>query len=160
MNLERLEMMRVMMERVIAGSWEPDQSILSEVHRPTNLPLEVGKVNLYNWRAPTEQTNVCGFSACAVGHAAFDREFRKLGWRWVGGAPYFGNDGGWVAVYKFFEIRSTVGDMLFMSTKYKDSVRAQYRHLPMATREAKMVADRIEFLIQNGQDKFEQKYGF
>ncbi len=160
MNIERLEMMRVMMERVVAGSWEPDQSIFAEVYRPTSLPLEVNKVNLHSWREPSSTQNVCGYSACAVGHACFDEEFRKLGMRWVGSAPYFGDKGGWDGVRAFFEVDKRTSELLFGSFGYDHAARRKYEQLPVATREAKMVADRIESLIKNGKEQFLKQHGY
>jgi hypothetical protein len=160
MNLERLEMMRVMMERVVAGSWEPDQSIKAEIHRPANLPLQVERVALHDWRQRTGNMNACGFNACAVGHACFDPEFRKLGWAWNISAPSFDGSGGWYAVDKFFGTPRGISHRLFMASKYNNADRQPYEKLPAKHREAKMVADRVAFLIENGEEAFQQKFGY
>lgn len=136
MNRERLEMIRVMLERVVAGSWVPG----------TNAMIEA--VNLDTWR---EEQDGCGYTACAVGHACFDQAFNQLGLHWAGrGVPAFGDHIGWAAVDAFFDIGRAVSYSLFAPDDYSKKVREKYSHLPSEVREAKMVADRIQKLLDKG----------
>ena len=161
MNIQRLEMMKQMMGRVVAGSWFPVESLPdNDRFRAEVKKLKIISVNLYSWSNHKigNQNSLCGFTACAVGHACFDEEFRKLGWKWSGSQPNFNNKLGWVAVEKFFEIDSYTAELLFKAQHYNN--RAKYNHINSKVREAQMVLDRIELLIQfNDQQKFQQHVG-
>lgn len=158
MNKQRLEMMRVMMERVVAGSWKPEfdvTAIASEKNTKVTPDFEITKFNLDSWASVTKYDEtpgarklVCGFSACAVGHACFDEEFRKLGWSWEGSAPKFNKSTGIEAAVEFFEITDRQARRLFMPDEY--NYANKHRELPAKVREAKMVADRIQQLINTG----------
>lgn len=162
MNIQRLEMMRVMMERVVAGSWKPelDPTVIGrETSYTVTNDVAVAAFDLDSWACvvetkPNTRVNgrpvVCGFSACAVGHACFDEEFRKLGWSWNGSQPRFGGFGGLEAAQLFFGITRHQSERLFLPEEYSSYVRKDYTHLPKNIREAKMVADRIETLIDGG----------
>lgn len=162
MNIERLEMMRVMMERVVAGSWTPQFDAPLHVEMSNVSPeFVVDTMDLDTWveRVKTNaKGNTCGFSACAVGHACFDEEFRKLGWSWNGSSPVFDGDDSWTGVINFFEIRSQTAKLLFVNENYSYTVRSRYKNLPRKVREAKMVADRISLLMKIGQLDFQNDY--
>ena len=151
MNIQRLEMMKQMMGRVVAGSWEPvltlprNERFISEVTKIT-----VTSVDLKSWsdHKTGRPNNTCGFSACAVGHACFDEEFRKLGWEWDGAQPKFGSETGIEASATFFDITKHQAKRLFMPESYMGADK--HRELPANVREAKMVADRIQKLINTG----------
>lgn len=159
MNIERLEMMRVMMERVVAGSWKPEidaAQISVEKYSKIAPDVIVSMCDLSTWASSINyQPNangrnmVCGFSACAVGHACFDEEFRKLGWKWDGRTPTFDGREGLHAAMKFFGITMQQSKRLFLPESY-DVGRGNYIHLPKNVREAKMVADRLQKLITTG----------
>lgn len=160
MNIQRLEMMRVMMERVVAGSWKPelDPTVIGkESDYVVANDVAVAAFDLDSWACvietvPNTRVNgravVCGFSACAVGHACFDEEFRKLGWSWNGSTPRFGGVGGLEAAQLFFDITYHQAGRLFLPEEYNSTFRAKYKHLPKNIREAKMVADRVQSLIE------------
>ena len=166
MNLERLEMMRVMMERVAAGSWEPvefqGQNDLSGRGVGGEFKgFVVKSLDLSSWACEIREPakNICGFSACAVGHACFDEEFRKLGWSWVRNMPEFDGKSDWEAVDAFFDFKECyTANHLFSSSHYTKRERAAYEHLPTKTREAKMVADRIQELMTIGESHFAPRY--
>lgn len=160
MHIQRLEMMKQMMGRVVAGSWQPI-SILpagEKFHAP--IKVKVTSLDLGSWsdHKTGESGGACGFSACAVGHACFDEEFRKLGWRFSGTQPYFGTDSSWCAVEKFFAIGDTTAENLFISRKYSGFTRSEYGHVPAKVREAQMVHDRISKLLELGSEQKFNKY--
>ena len=151
MNIQRLEMMKQMLGRVVAGSWEPVSSIPANERLTTEIQtLSIVSVDLNSWSELKTRypKNTCGFSACAVGHACFDEEFRKLGWSWEGNIPVFDKLIGWYAVEKFFDIYERTAESLFMSQMYDSAHRSKYQHIPKNIREAQMVHDRIDLLIQ------------
>ena len=162
MNKQRLEMMRVMMERVVAGSWKPELdpvAIGRETHKSVKNDVAVAAFDLDSWVSVIEidpnkrvagNSVVCGFSACAVGHACFDEEFRKLGWSWSGVEPRFGGRGGLHAAEKFFDITHHQAGRLFLPDEYGSITRKKYNDLPKNVREAKMVAVRIQQLLDTG----------
>lgn len=155
MNRERLETMRVMLERVVAGSWRPtsDMNELRHDMGRNFIPSDtesvfIERVDLHDWAV--KKPIGCGFTACAVGHACFDEHFIKDGLRWYGNTPQFGEYYGWFAVREFFGITQRHADKLFLPKSYSSDVRAKYLHLPGKVREAKMVADRIQTLLSKG----------
>ena len=114
----------------------------------------VSAFDLDSWATPIAHkpsatgTVVCGFSACAVGHACFDEEFRKLGWSWDGSQPTFGGAEGIKAAARFFDISEYQSKRLFLPESYGYDTRVKYNDLPKKVREAKMVADRIERMME------------
>lgn len=160
MNIERLEMMKQMMGRVVAGSWSPVDSLpanerfIGEVTK-----VKIISVALSSWsnHKTGAAGGTCGFTACSVGHACFDEEFRKLGLKFSGNQPHFKGIDGWGAVEKFFGIGVVTAEHLFMSDKYKTPTRNRYAHLHANVREAQMVHDRIDVLIgMADESKFNQ----
>lgn len=155
MNIERLEMMKQMMGRVVAGSWSPVNSLpakerfIGEVTK-----VKVSSVVLSSWsnHKSGQIGGTCGFTACSVGHACFDEEFRKLGLKFDGSQPMFSGWRGWPAVEAFFGIRDDTAENLFMSNKYHLAVRNKYAHLPVNVREAQMVHDRVDMLIRSSNE--------
>ena len=170
MNIQRLEMMRVMLLRIAAGSWEPTPVLVGDElkwggYTPDAL-VDIKKFDLGYWvlndgTTKTENGNVCGFSACAVGHACFDEEFRKLGWKWIGSTPTYSGEVAWDAVLKFFEISDGTDELMFMDDAYPYDEREDDAY-PYDEREydvtPKMVADRIQELMTLGELKFREKY--
>lgn len=162
MNIQRLEMMRLMMERVVAGSWKPELDPIIIGHETSYTVannVAVAAFDLDSWAAvietdPTKRVSgrpvVCGFSACAVGHACFDEEFRKLGWTWSGSQPRFNGRSGLEAAQLFFGITHYQARRLFLPEEYGNVTRKKYNELPKNVREAKMVADRIQQLLDTG----------
>lgn len=63
MNKPELQKMIDMLEEVQAGTWTPDTG----PHKAASFDLDV-------WGCATD----CGFSACAIGHAALDDRFEWL----------------------------------------------------------------------------------
>lgn len=102
------------------------------------------KFNLRDWgHADSESENVCGTSACAVGHACFDPKFRKQGLTYELGQfnriyPVFEDRVAWLAVWRFFDLNSAEAHWLFDHNAY--AIRAT----------PKMVIDRIKHLVENG----------
>ena len=154
MNIQHLEMMRVMMERVAAGSWEPVSGYLGNLIQ--NVPREV-QFDLSDWIDPASS---CGFSACAVGHACLDEEFRKLGWEWsFWDTPRYKNAGGWFAVRKFFDIGSYTDELLFQNIYYQyELIDGNFVKQEYHTVKPKEVADRISELMELGEESFKEKY--
>lgn len=155
MNIQRLEMMKQMLGRVVAGSWKPVQTLPSKDKIPTPFPaITVKNFDLSSWverHAPVNKT--CGFTACAVGHACFDEEFRKLGLTFDGNRPVFEGRENWTAVHRFFEITDTTASKLFSDGSYSNAKLAAVKHLPKTTREAQMVLNRITILIELGDER-------
>lgn len=158
MNIKHLEMMRVMLNRVHVGSWKPtvvldDGELWSNGYK-SDAVVKLNDFDLAHWvlldTFTQQKTGVtCGFSACAIGHACFDEEFRKLGWEWSDiGTPKFEGKSAWGAVQKFFDIVEGTDDILFQDTSYQG-----VNHVT-----AKMVAIRIEELMTMGETKFRKKY--
>lgn len=143
MNHERLEMMRVLMERVAAQSWQP------------LIPAGIGGIDLASWKGHSPH---CGFTACAVGHACFDEHFNQLGLKWAGSFPSFNGMEAWESVEKFFEIDEALSVLLFLDNGYTEKDRERVAHLPQHLREAKMVANHITELFELGEVAFRQKY--
>ena len=155
MNLQRLEMMKQMLGRVVAGSWTPVQQLSVADKIPTPFPaIKLKNFDLSSWvevHAPTN--NTCGFTACAVGHACFDEEFRKLGLQFEGNRPVFEGRDNWTAVHRFFDIYNTTASNLFSDSNYNASKEAAVKHLPKTIREAQMVLNRITILIELGDER-------
>jgi hypothetical protein len=70
----------------------------------------------------------CGYSACAIGHAAMMPEFRSLGlyltYRGTMAGrliPYFDGEHEWRAVEKFFDINETQAHKLFTDDHYESA---------------------------------------
>lgn len=151
MNIQRLEMMKQLLGRVVAGSWEPVTSLpKNERFIDAIAKVVVTSVDLKSWsnHKTGSPGGTCGFTACAVGHACFDEEFRKLGLKFDGSQPYFSTYIGWVAVEKFFNIDDRTAETLFMDRMYSYKIRNKYTHLPARHRDAQMVMDRIGLLLQ------------
>lgn len=162
MNKERVEMMRVMLERVVHGSWRPTNDVVGLYTDMRTIKFEsdefkVGSCDLESWR--DRSTQGCGFSACAVGHACFDAEFIKLGLKWGGMQPVYGGREHFEAVDAFFEFEQyKTSRILFLSSAYPPKFRCAFKNYPEAVREAKMVALRIEKLLSMTEHQFVEKY--
>lgn len=158
LNKERLEMMRVMLERVVHRSWHMTTDLTKLRNRMTvnqQHPVKVTGCELKNWR----NVSGCGYAACAIGHACFDAEFNKLGLIWDGTVPEYRNDRGWGAVDKFFGFEHyKTASILFQADGYKIQHREQVKHLPADVRQAKMVALRIEALQSMTEAEFIEQY--
>lgn len=72
---------------------------------------------LLGWKRAT-----CGYTACAVGHAASIREFRNSGFHIIldgaSAVPRYGPCLGWGAVRAFFDLDTGDADYLFSGDKY------------------------------------------
>lgn len=156
LNNERLEMMRVMLERVVHGSWDmnPDQTQLRK-DMDICWDVNVSSFDLKHWRAQTS----CGYAACAIGHACFDPEFNKLGFKWTHGQPKFKFCVSWEAVELFFEFEQyKTARILFQQCAYHKQHLEQVAHIPAHVRQAKMVAIRIEALQSMTEAQFIEQY--
>lgn len=149
MNIQRLEMMKQMLGRVVAGSWTPVQTLPSTDRIPTPFPaITIDNFDLSSWvEKKSPVNNTCGFVACAVGHACFDEEFRKLGLKFDGHIPQFDGYESWYAVHALFDVTHQTASNLFGSRGYNTKVKSTVAHLPSKIREAQMVHDRISILI-------------
>lgn len=158
LNHERLEMIRVMLERVVHGSWDmnPDHVKLRRsmnVDRGTD--VTVTSCDLKHWRMQTS----CGYAACAIGHACFDPVFNELGLKWTFGQPKYKQEVGWDAVDLFFEFEQyKTSRILFQQGSYQKQHIDQVAHLPAHVRQAKMVAIRIEALQSMTEAQFIEQY--
>lgn len=117
MNRERLELMVTMLEEVEAGTWEPnDDANLPEMLRPT----ESVSFDLKHWGGPK---GMCGYAACAIGHACMDARFTHLTNNTeLSIAPRCGGEVGWAAVYRYFDIPQKVAKNLFSDGRYPDYI--------------------------------------
>lgn len=170
MNKERLEMMRVMLERVVAGSWRPTNDVqtlkceflgVESLVTAIDDKIAVHGLELSTWTSRKNHgyaSNGCGFTACAVGHACFDDQFRELGLKWDNNKPKYEGYTNWSAVSKFFGISSETADLLFHDGSYQHNVVVRYEHLDKNVRQAKMVADRVAELMTLGESKLLAKY--
>ena len=170
MNIQRLEMVKLMLERMIAGSWHGVEELPKTEVRSWNitgksptLPIQVLDFDLSSWRSNVrvDETNVCGYSACVVGHMCFDEEFRKLGWNWDYAAPRFDGLTDWGGVNKFFGFDEDrdygIGELLFIEDAY--SVKDEDgEFIRMSGDDRRHVINRIDELIQLGESKFLRKH--
>lgn len=113
MNRERLQLMVEMLEEVEAGTWVPtDDTNLPSMLRPT----ESVSFNMRHWGGPK---GLCGYAACAVGHACMDSRFPRLDNKSeLSIAPRCGAEVGWGAVYRFFDLTAEEAKHLFSDEKY------------------------------------------
>lgn len=82
-----------------------------------------GKVEMYVVKKSTPENTLCGYSACAVGHACLMPEFQEQGLhfspyaagRWN---PVFDGESGMFAVELFFDIDTDIAEKLFTSDGY------------------------------------------
>lgn len=158
MSQERIEMLRVMLERVVHGSWHMTQDhiqLRKDMEVGKHMDIEVGAFDLKHWRMQTD----CGYAACAIGHACFDPVFNGLGFKWTFGQPKFKSDTGWDAVDRFFGFEQyKTSRILFQYDSYKKQHQNQVTHLPIHVRQAKMVAIRIEAFQSMTEAQFIEQY--
>lgn len=167
MNIERLRMVQVMLERMIAGSWVAVETLGDKegtgYTKGLPKPVEIREFDLSSWRsvvATPDNTNVCGFTACVIGHACFDEQFRELGWSWDGGTPMFDGKSDWRGVNKFFgfsEVRNYgVGELLFTEDAYSVCNDGHWER--MIGDDRRHVINRIDELIELGESQFLKKH--
>ena len=158
LNHERLEMLRVMLERVVHGSWDQNRNhakLRKDMDVPKDTDVSVTACDLKHWRVETG----CGYAACAIGHACFDPVFNELGLTWTFGQPKFKREVGWEAVDAFFDFEQyKTSRILFQQGSYKKQHFDQVAHLPANVRQAKMVAIRIEALQSMTEAEFIEQY--
>lgn len=148
MNIENLKLMQTMLAEVTAGTWRMIDGV-TYVGKPVDGNINF---NLRSWF--DDMTDGCGFSACAVGHAAVDARFNALGWSLDRFQPQYINPvndtrlTSWDAVETFFDIGDRTSALLFMERCYLNEFGAPVNVSPA------MVNARIETLIQFGEDEF------
>lgn len=169
MNIERLEMVQVMLERMIAGSWVAIEQLSGDekprYSKHVDKPIEIKEFDLSSWRhviSNPADPNVCGFTACVIGHACFDEEFRKLGWSWNDSTPVFKNQTDWRAVNSFFGFTGNrdygVGELLFTDDAYNEYNEQLGEWERMTGDDRRHVINRIDELIQLGESEFLKKH--
>lgn len=126
MNIARLKLMVKMLSEVEAGTWKlPKKSVIAGIDSMPSYREEEHKnqFDLSFWSFGTKALE-CGFTACAVGHACFDKRFNKQGleFDWSD-TPTFDGSSSWVAVEKFFEIRKTTAIILFSGGEYPEHLK-------------------------------------
>lgn len=151
MNLENLQMMADMLGEVIDGTWKGV---------PVNHKLKIGPVKLFPERVNSfdiEQwadVTDCGFSACAVGHACFDKRFMSQGLYMWDNVPVVRNEQGiydnWGAVSNLFGIEHDTARTLFHESHYKGYIK--YGVQP------KRVKQRVEELLATSEAELVTKY--
>ncbi|TCG09320.1 hypothetical protein BZM27_05830 [Paraburkholderia steynii] len=99
-----------------------------------NLPEDAIRFDLARWH---DDENSCGTTACAVGHACFNKVFTDQGLKLVDDVPNFNGYESWDAVEEFFELSGPVSSDLFYSPHYPNGDRTTPGE----------VADRIEALL-------------
>ena len=161
MNIQRLEMVKLMLERMIAGSWEIasnmpfDEALGEQCH--------ITEFDLSTWRSVdylATTRNSCGFTACVIGHVCFDEEFRKLGWKWEGSTPVFKDKSHWTGINDFFGFDPAkewgAAELLFIDDAYQTLDEDGY-WAKMKGDDRRNVIDRIDELITLGEAKFVRK---
>lgn len=126
MNIERLKLMVKMLNEVESGTWKlPKKSVIDGIESMPSYREEEHKnqFDLSFWSFGTKALE-CGFTACAVGHACFDKRFNKLGLEFdFSDTPTFNGSSSWGAVEKFFEIRETTAVILFSGGEYPEHLK-------------------------------------
>lgn len=161
MNKENLQLMSTMLGEVIDGTWSGTPVAHKINFGPVKLfPERVESFNLESWVDQTE----CGYSACAVGHACYDRRFQALGLAFnpamdvpvlitksMAIEGYMTKQSTrWDAVSELFGISVETGKTLFLDDYYSGYVR--YGVSP------KRVKARVEELLLIGEDALKAKY--
>lgn len=154
MNKERLELMSTMLGEVIAGTWK--LTACGATYHGSEI-TEVTGFNLWWWMAneTTHDGDVCGFSACAVGHAMLDERFAEQGLKINSSSPIFIDQAGevhhnWKGVELFFELGETAAEYLFMNTHYVNSETGE----PYDKVSPEQVKWRVDKLLELGEVKF------
>lgn len=180
-SVERLRLMARMLNEVADGEWTPTEQIRSfigEAAAPTvffdlqtwgceisdmacdlesslEYAANVDEEAYFTTTLERLQKSNCGYSACAVGHAALDHRFNKLGLQMdPGQSPILVDDKGttfgWDAVRRFFGVNQQTAEWLFMPECYPLEQRGD----PLA------VAARCEMLAEGRItiEEIEQQY--
>lgn len=106
----------------------------------------------------SELAGKCGTSACAVGWACTHKEFNKQGLIYEidgdnNGFPVYGDDTGWYAVEKFFDLSQNISEILFDESWYFDNfLDEDTNELKITTQD---VAKRIQIVIDNPDEDWE-----
>lgn len=128
MNIERLEIMATILDEVEANTWQRTVPFHSAIQLVTDdAPVRFDMESWGTLDSATED-NVCGFSACAVGHAILDDRLSEL--RSVDHPlaliPAYEGAVCWEAVKAYFDLTEDQAERVFDSHSYinSDGVRA------------------------------------
>lgn len=133
MNEKRLIDMRNMLVEVQAGTWRPDASRVADVGIR---PHHVGRFGIASWFR--RDFGGCGYTACAIGHAALDSRFPYIALWWT--EVMQGVCSSVMEMSKEFGITEADFHFLFMPGQYA---------IPEFV-EARDVALRIDFMLNGG----------
>ena len=162
MNISRLQLMVTMLNEVLAGTWKPVKVSFAP-QAPTLYEQSGEQFDLGRWYMQTTKVE-CGFSACAMGHAALDSRFRKMGLKLTQDqygfdVSYEGVDN-FDGVLDFFKIVPTekldqddnqeIAYILFSPSSYPEHLKGDKLII--------QVIRRIERLIEMGQDAFFKRF--
>lgn len=148
MNRPRLEMMRIMLERIYHRSWVPSIT-KSEFNKnewlSSNLTgPKVIKFDMTHWIYVVPGRE----SACPIGFACLDYSFNREGLVLHGAIPYYDGYAGFSAVREFFDLPLKVAERLFTKQAY----------IGTGTKNPGPVAERIQYLLDHGQTAFSEHY--
>lgn len=94
-----------------------------------------------------EGINVCGYTACAIGHAMLDVRFNALGFIQMNGIPLYRGRTNWPAVMDFFDVEELTAEIMFQDEYY-----------PNENINPLQVAKRVQELVMVGEADFKAKY--
>lgn len=161
MNKENLQLMSTMLGEVIDGTWKGIPVDHKVILGPVKLfPERVTEFDLESW----VDSNPCGYSACAVGHACFDKRFQALGLSFKKEIPVLTvkhpsveghvtlTETRWDAVSCLFEISVDAARTLFLDKHYTGYIKYGVS--------AKRVKSRVDELLQIGEKALIAKYPY
>lgn len=151
MNRENLQLMADMLGEVVAGTWKGVPVDHKWKLGPVKLfPERVNSFNIDSWSETTD----CGYSACAVGHACYDKRFISQGLFMADYGPELTVKGNflskWDAVMELFDIDNELAHILFHESHYKGYIK--YGVQP------KRVKQRVEELLASSEAELINKY--
>lgn len=152
MNRENLQMMADMLGEVVAGTWKGVPVDHKFKLGPVKLfPERVNSFDIDRWADVTD----CGYSACAVGHACFDKRFISQGLSMWDSVPFLTLESGkkldaWDGVVELFGIKLETARRLFHESHYKGYIK--YGVQP------KRVKQRVEELLATSEAELVTKY--
>lgn len=152
MNRENLQMMADMLGEVVAGTWKGVPVDHKWKLGPVKLfPERVNSFDIDRWADVTD----CGYSACAVGHACFDKRFIGQGLHMLDSTPFLKLPTGqvleaWDGVTELFGINYETARRLFHETHYVGYIK--YGVIPYR------VKARVEELLATSESELYDKY--
>lgn len=152
MNRENLQLMADMLGEVVDGTWKGVPVDHKLKFGPVKLfPERVNSFDIDRWADVTD----CGYSACAVGHACFDKRFISQGLSMWDSVPFLTLESGekleaWDGVVELFGIKRETARRLFHETYYTGYIK--YGVQP------KRVKQRVEELLATSESELFDKY--